>query len=60
MTFKDNYSTVEINDAVQADKDISLEVKDQEFKKQLVSNDAFLNAEMLETLIKELKALRLK
>lgn len=50
MNFKDKYTT----DSLKA------EFKDKENNKKLVSEDAFLNAEMLNELIKELKSLRLK
>ena len=59
MSFQDKYTTEEIKNKIKLDKDIPQEKKDQEEKKSIVSNDAYLQAEVTENLISEIKSLRL-
>lgn len=59
MSFKERFTTEEIKNKIKLDKDTPQEKKDQEEKKSIVSNDAYLNAEMAESLIWQLKKMRL-
>lgn len=54
MNFKDKYTTLEIKDAV-SKSEAEKEVKDKELLKTVVSNDTYLQAEILEELTKLLR-----
>jgi hypothetical protein len=59
MSFKENYTTTEKKEETINDKNKSQDEKDKEDKKTIVSNDAFLQAEMLDNLNKCLEQLRI-
>jgi hypothetical protein len=59
MIFKDNYTTASLKASISADKDKTPEYKEAENKKIEVSNDAFLNAEMIDALIKQIELSRI-
>jgi len=56
MKFKDSFTTAEIKTSVLNDKDKTKEEKEKEEKKIVVSNDAYLNAEMIQDLINNINA----
>ena len=59
MRFEEKYTTVSKREEINADKNINPEEKDKENEKIVVSNDAFLHAEMAENLINKLEQLRI-
>ena len=59
MNFKAGFTTKEIKDAVNASLTAAAEEKEMENKKIVVSNDAFLNAEMISNLINKIEHARL-
>jgi hypothetical protein len=54
-----NYTTTAQKDKIVADKEVSQEVKDEEAKKTIISNDAFAVCDFIEQLIKKAEHLRL-
>lgn len=60
MSFKENYTTDLIKAKISANKDIAQEKKDKENSKTVVSDDAFLFAEMIEELKQEIKFMRFR
>jgi len=54
MNFKEKYTTEAIKAEILKDDKISKEVKEAEEKKMIVSNDAMLNAEMINLLSNKL------
>lgn len=59
MTFKDRYTTEAIKTAVSINKDKTADEKILETEKVIVSNDAFLQAEMIEALINKIEHARI-
>ena len=59
MNFKEAYTTTAIKEAVISDPKSSPEEKEKENKKIIVSNDAFLQAEMISELINQIERSRI-
>jgi len=59
MIFKEGWTTEEIQAKVVADKDATADEKILETEKSVVSNEAFLIAEMVERLINKLEHTRI-
>ena len=60
MSFKERFTTEGVKSEVSNDKDKTAEEKEKENGKIVVSNEAYLNAEMMENLTKEINFLRVK
>jgi len=54
-----DYTTLAIKEKIEADKDISKEIKDEELKKTIISNDAFAVCDFIDQLIKKAEHLRI-
>jgi len=54
-----NYTTTALKEQIVADKEVSQEVKDEEVKKTIISNDAFAVCDFIDQLIKKAEQLRI-
>jgi hypothetical protein len=54
-----NYTTTAQKDKIVADKEVSQEVKDEETKKTIISDDAFAVCDFIEQLNKAINGLRI-
>jgi hypothetical protein len=54
-----DYTTTALKEQILADKEVSQEVKDEESKKTIISDDAFAVCDFLDQLIKKAEHLRI-
>jgi hypothetical protein len=54
-----DYTTTALQEKIVADKEVSQEIKDEEAKKTIISNDAFAVCDFIEQLIKKAEHLRI-
>jgi hypothetical protein len=54
-----DYTTLATKEKIEADKEISKEIKDEETKKTIISDDAFAICDFIDQLIKKAEHLRI-